>query len=113
MPKFGYEREDIDRLAHLVLATRLPQSPANRLEELLADADLGVLGMDEFMERNEALRQEISIYREPVSRRTWLEEQVAFLKSHTYFTPEAEALLGAGKERNIVRLSEALENDYA
>src|SRR5882672_3854542 len=48
LPAFGFCKEDIDRVCGMIMATRLPQSPKNKLEQILADADLDYLGRDDF-----------------------------------------------------------------
>lgn len=53
LPAYGFSPQQIERIASMILATRLPQSPHNPLEEILADADLDVPGRDDFFERNE------------------------------------------------------------
>lgn len=42
-----------------ILATKLPQSPANLLEQIVCDADLFHLGGDDFKERTKLLRKEM------------------------------------------------------
>jgi predicted metal-dependent HD superfamily phosphohydrolase len=108
LPAYGFSPQQIERIAGMILATRLPQSPHNRLEEILADADLDVLGRDDFFERNEQLRLEFNTVSPPLSVRAWWTAQIRFLQGHTYFTPAARALRQAAKERHIVLLEQWL-----
>jgi uncharacterized protein len=108
LPGFGYPPEYINRTAKLIMATRLPQSPNNLLEEILADADLDVLGRVDFMPRSEDLRQESANRGIPIARRPWYEQQLEFMKHHVYFTQAARDLREAGKLRNMALLKEKL-----
>jgi uncharacterized protein len=58
LPRFGYSPEQVLIIQGIIMATRLPQSPHTLLEEILADADLDVLGRDDFFSRGQALRAE-------------------------------------------------------
>src|SRR5215831_7102594 len=40
LPQFDYTDEEIQIVCNLIMATKLPQSPQNLLEEILCDADL-------------------------------------------------------------------------
>ena len=44
LPEFGYSQEEIETICGMILATHTPQNPKNKLEEVLADADLDYLG---------------------------------------------------------------------
>jgi hypothetical protein len=94
----------VEAVVGMVLATRLPQSPRTPLEELMADADLDVLGRDDFFERNEALRAELATAGERYSDRGWYEFQVGFVEIHRYFSPAAAELRDEGKRRNLEAL---------
>lgn len=101
LPGYGFEEQQIQKIAAMIRATRLPQSPQDRLEEILVDADLDVLGRDDFFDRNELLRQELAIRGLSIPWREWQRQQVQFLREHRYFTPVARALRNEGKERHI------------
>ncbi len=58
LPNFGFSEREITAVMGMIMATRLPQTPRNLLEEIMADADLGVLGRNDFFERNASLREE-------------------------------------------------------
>ncbi len=47
LPEFGYSVAQVDTVAALIAATKMPQSPASPLAELLCDADLDVLGRED------------------------------------------------------------------
>jgi predicted metal-dependent HD superfamily phosphohydrolase len=109
LPGFGFSPAQIEQTANMILATRLPQSPSNLLEELLADADLDVLGRKDFMERNELLRQEIALSGKIFSDEEWYAQQLKFLESHTYFSEAARRVRGGGKKKNMILLRRKLQ----
>ncbi len=108
LPDFGFSAREIEAVMGMIIATRLPQSPRTLLEEILADADLDVLGRKDFFPRNEALRQEWANFGREIGLQQWLEGQLAFLKSHDYFTPAARMLRLEMKGINMAELEERL-----
>ena len=108
LPSFGYAPEQIAAIQGMIMATRLPQSPSNLLEQIIADADLDLLGCDEFMVRNHDLRAEMAAYGQTLGDHEWLSSQLDFLRSHVYFTASATALRSEGKLRNAQLLQQAL-----
>lgn len=108
LPAYGFVPEQIEHIASLIRATRLPQTPHTRLEEILADADLDVLGREDFFERNEQLYLEFNTRNPPMTRREWYAAQIGFLQGHTYFTAAARALRDATKHQHIAQLKQRL-----
>jgi uncharacterized protein len=108
LPDFGFSPRQIEAVMGMVIATRLPQSPRNLLEEILADADLDVFGRTDYFSRNDALRQEWANEGQVIAIESWREGQLAFLKSHEYFTPAARMLRGSMKQKHIRMLEEQL-----
>jgi predicted metal-dependent HD superfamily phosphohydrolase len=109
LPGYGFSAGDVERIQGMIMATRLPQSPRDQLEALMADADLDVLGRDDFFARNQALRQELLLRGEQVSNSEWLQRQLNFLQEHTYFTAAARKLRQPTKLTNIARVREMLQ----
>jgi uncharacterized protein len=89
LPAMGFTGDDLAEIAGAVLATRVPQVPTSRLGAILADADLDVLGRDDFFERNAALRDELDAEGRSFTDRAWFVDQANFLASHRYFTVTA------------------------
>ncbi len=108
LPGFCYSQEQVDAIVGMILATRLPQSPHNLLEELLADADLDVLGRDDFMPRNRDLQTELAAMGRPTTEQEWYRSQLNFLQSHRYWTSAARRLRDSGKQANIAALERLL-----
>lgn len=108
LPRFGYNSEQLEVIEGIIMATRLPQTPHNLLEAIIADADLDVLGTPEFFDRNLLLRDELAVLDRLTNADTWVEDQLTFLQGHRYFTAAAQATRQPGKERNIAILLQQL-----
>jgi uncharacterized protein len=108
LPQFGYSRRQIAMIGGMIMATKLPQSPQNLLEEILADADLDVLGRSSFFRHNQDLRDELATAGNIMSDEQWYGSQLQFLKTHRYWTAAAQALRDEGKQRNCEALQALL-----
>jgi uncharacterized protein len=101
LPGFGYSKEQLEIIKGTIAATVLPQTPASILGQILADADLDVLGRDDFAQRNGELRRELAFFGEEFTDAEWYASQVKFVGGHTYFTATAHALRDAGQAKNL------------
>jgi uncharacterized protein len=108
LPSFGYSQADIEVVRWAILATALPQSPTNLLEQILTDADLDVLGKPNFMKRNDDLRRELGFFGKEFSDEQWYNQQLKFIEGHQYFTASAHALRDGQKSSNINELKKVL-----
>jgi uncharacterized protein len=104
LPGFGYSPEHIETIRKIIMATKLPQSPKTLLEEIMADADLDVLGRDDFLKRSQDLRAELAALGILSSDEAWYRSQLEFIQTHNYFTPAAHRLRDETKRKNIEAL---------
>jgi len=109
LPRYGLSPGQIRVIKGLIMVTHIPQSPATRLEQILADADLDSLGRDDFWSLNQALRAERATLGKSTTDESWYSSQLAFLQAHNYFTASATKLRAAGKQRNIEGMIKLLE----
>jgi uncharacterized protein len=86
LPSFGYTATEIKAILGMILATRTPQQPENKLEEIIADADLDYLGTDEVVVKAKRLYNELHSLNSKLTPEEWREEEIRFLKEHRYFT---------------------------
>ncbi len=86
LPQFGYTDKDIKRICGMIMATRIPQSPQNKLEQILCDADLDYLGRNDFFEIGGTLFQELKAYNVLQTEEAWNRLQLTFLEAHNFFT---------------------------
>ncbi len=89
LPNYGYSQPQIDKIKGMIMATKIPQSPNNKLEEILADADLDYLGRDDFFKIGDKLFDELTMFGIVNSERDWNLLQEKFLESHHFFTKTA------------------------
>ncbi|MBP6812912.1 MAG: HD domain-containing protein [Saprospiraceae bacterium] len=92
LPEYGYSMEDIEVICGMILATKIPQSPANLLEEILCDADLDYLGRPDFPKIGSSLFEELQAYHLLNDEQAWNRLQVSFLSAHKFYTPTNRAL---------------------
>ncbi len=109
LPAFGYTPDQIETVAGMIMATRMPQSPQTYLEELICDADLDSLGREDYLDTSLDLYAELIAYGASISLKEWYQRQLNFLSNHTYFTEVARELRDAGKQENIRRLEALLQ----
>lgn len=101
LPGFGYSSAQIATIGELIMATRMPQTPATPLAQFLADADLDLLGRNDFFALNQLLRDELQFFGDTSSDADWYRSQITFLANHRYWTETARDLRNAGKETNL------------
>ena len=100
LPEYGYSLDHINLIKNMILATRLPQKPKNLLEEIIADADLDLLGRPDYLSRNRNLRHELAYEGHVYSDVTWYRNQQLFMQNHRYFTASAAQLRSTQKCEN-------------
>lgn len=108
LPDFGYSDAQIEKIRGMILATTLPQTPKNYLEEILCDADLDYLGREDFYAIAHCLKREWGEYGMGKTLRQWYEQQVKFVQNHTYFTDSAKKLRDDKKALHVAQMYELL-----
>jgi len=86
LPKFGYSKDDIETICGMIMATKIPQSPTNLLEEIICDADLDYLGRADFYLIGKTLFMELAAYKLISGEQAWNRLQVNFLTAHHFHT---------------------------
>jgi uncharacterized protein len=109
LPTFGFHKDEVEIVRWAILATALPQYPRTHLEKILMDADLDILGSENFVQRNADLRQELVHFGRHFTDEQWYSSQLAFLQKHEYFTASARELRSVQKKKNIDELAGALQ----
>lgn len=90
LPDYGYTKRDLQKIAGMILATKIPQQPKNVLEKILCDSDLDYLGTDQFYSIGNTLKKEFLAYNVIKNNEDWDRLQVNFLSKHHYHTPFAK-----------------------
>lgn len=108
LPAFGYRPAQIDVIVGMILATQLPQRPRSLLEQIMADADLSVMGQADYLPRNAALRDELAATSRPMTDSQWYGGQLDFIRDHRYYTAAARSLRDAQKRINVAAMAALL-----
>lgn len=101
LPQFGYTPEQIEKICGMIMATKIPQTPHNLLEQIICDADLDYLGRDDFYTIGNKLFSELSIYGMINTEDEWNRLQIRFLENHHYFTATAIKMRKAQKDKHL------------
>ena len=108
LPDFDYTPAQIKVIEGLIMATKVPQNPKSKLEEIICDADLDYLGRDDFFTIGDYLYEEllhIGVIKDEIS---WNLLQIKFLTAHHYFTQtnikDREPLKSANLKKVIKRI---------
>jgi uncharacterized membrane-anchored protein YitT (DUF2179 family)/predicted metal-dependent HD superfamily phosphohydrolase len=99
LPEFNYPQLAINRICELIMATKLPQKPANHFEQIICDADLYYLGSANFFRESENLYKEFKVEGVIANHEEWELKQLAFLEQHRYFTRTAIEERGERKKQ--------------
>jgi len=104
LPEYGFSPEDIESITGMIMATHLPQSPKNLLEEIIADADLFYLGSNYYFEIADTFKIELSGLGILSSDAQWKALQIGFLEKHKYFLKWSKKNLEPIKKENLMIL---------
>lgn len=108
LPEFGFSAEQVERICDMIMSTRIPQTPRNKLARILCDADLDYLGRGDFERIGSALFQEMRHYGVLSTERQWNELQVRFLERHKYFTATNKRSREPVKQQHLEKVKDWL-----
>lgn len=95
----------IDKMSSCILATSMPQSPANPIEQIICDADMAHLGSVHYPEESKLLRKEINtVFNKDISKKAWRRTNIRFLQEHRYFTEYARTHFEPVKQAHLKAL---------
>ena len=55
LPAFDLNKKQVEMICRLIMATKIPQNPGNKMEEIICDADLDYLGTADFFRISNSL----------------------------------------------------------
>jgi uncharacterized protein len=108
LPQFDYMPAQIAVIVDIIVATRLPQVAHTLPEQILADADLAILGQADYLPRNAVLREELAALVKPTTDQRWYRDQLDFIRNHRYFTRAARSLYEAQQQINEAAMAALL-----
>lgn len=103
LPYWNFANNDIETICNMILATKIPQSPVNLMEQIICDADLDYLGRDDYFPVSNRLFVEIN-YKKELNDADWKEMQIRFFDKHNYFTSSAKEKRNTGKISNLEKI---------
>jgi predicted metal-dependent HD superfamily phosphohydrolase len=106
LPDFHFSETDISTVCQMIGATRVPQIPHSKLDQILADADLDYLGREDVVPIAQNLYVELKNYEMIADEKQWTEGQVRFLLQHHYFTAYSRKLREPNKMIYLNSLTE-------
>ncbi len=109
LPTFGYETQQIQIIASLILATSGHNEPQTLLEQIICDADHDYLGRADYYSIATKLRSELENYGTVLTEKDWLKLQIHYLENtHRYYTIPAISIRERGKQNRISELKKQL-----
>ncbi|MEQ9423636.1 MAG: DUF5706 domain-containing protein [Cyclobacteriaceae bacterium] len=104
-----YPSGKIEMVEGCINATKMPQKPTNKLEEVICDADLYHLSTIEYFTKAALLKEEWeNVSGERMSEKQWLRTNQGFLENHQYFTDYARSNFSEGIKSNLEKIEEKL-----
>jgi uncharacterized protein len=110
LPGFGFGAGQTERVCAMIMSTRIPQAPRDKLARILCDADLDYLGREDFVLIGNMLFAEMVAYGVLRTEREWNELQIRFLERHRYFTRTNRELREPVKQQNLAAVRAWLED---
>jgi adenylate cyclase len=104
-----FPAQKINRITGMIMATKIPQSPKNLLEQIICDADLDYLGREGYEENSLLLLQELRLKKE-ITALDWLKIQDQFLTKHAYFTKTSNTTRNKLKAEVLANIKTKLKN---
>jgi len=104
LPSYGYTGDEVYAICGMIMATKIPQTPQNKLEEIIADADLEYLGSADAAVKAENLFRELHHLNPLLTREQWNETQISFLQQHQFFTKYCKQNIEPVKQAYLEKL---------
>lgn len=104
--------QSLETVCGMIMATKIPQSPATHIEKIICDADLDYLGRADFEPISDALRREFLHYKIAADDREWQQMQIRFFETHHYFTTTSNERRNSLKQKHLQDLKIAFSLQY-
>lgn len=94
----------------LILATKSEFKPKHKLEAIIKDADCGHIASENFIEISGNLMKEINAKNHKhISEIEWLQQNLVFLKNHSFYSNSAKQLWQPKKEINQLEVQKKID----
>ncbi len=104
-----FSETDMALMKGMIMATKIPQSPATLLEEIICDADLDYLGRMDFEPISQSLKAEFLAYGVIQDNTEWDNIQISFFEKHHFFTGSSIIRRDPVKQQHLARLYQRTE----
>lgn len=101
-----FNRTDLQKIFGMIMATKIPQTPHNLLEQIICDADLDYLGRNDFEPISKQLHKEFITFKIIPEDCVWDHIQIKFFETHHYFTKTAITKRNKIKLKHLAILKE-------
>lgn len=105
LPQYHYTPQQIEQVARLIIATKMPPNPSDLLEQIICDADLDYLGRADFVPVAYNLYKELKVRNKVKSFEHWKKIQIDFIRHHSYYTRTAQRLREVNKKRQLEKIA--------
>ncbi len=92
LPDYQYSEKQIDQICNLILATKLPFDPQNRLEKILIDAKMDFIGRPSYSTKIKLLHQELNEAGIKINGQQFKNKQLELLFEFEFYTLSAQRL---------------------
>ncbi|MGC9330257.1 MAG: adenylate/guanylate cyclase domain-containing protein [Bacteroidales bacterium] len=108
LPTYQYNKNQIDKICELIMATKMPPKPKNKLEEIICDADLDYLGRPDFIPMSQNFFRELFERNKIGTIEQWNKMQIKFMEKHRFFTATARKTREPEKQKRLAELKQML-----
>ena len=108
LPKYGYGKEEIEKICDIIMATQMPPEPKDLLQSIICDSDLDYLGRSDMIPVSNTLYKELKEQDKIGTFNDWNKLQVKFITGHQYFTETARSLREVNKQKQIERIKKLI-----
>ncbi len=106
LPGFSYSESQIDQICNLIMATKLPFEPNNRLEKILIDARMDFIGRPDYTSHIKLLYQELKEAGSKINGQQFKKQQLEMLFSFEFYTVAARRLREVSGSDQMTTLEE-------
>jgi HD superfamily phosphodiesterase len=105
----GVDEDIRDLISDAIMATTFPHHPASRIAEILCDADFMHMGIENYFEHAENLRQELkNAGIRKLNKLKFKKESVQLFKNHSYNTGYCQGEITKTKKKNLQLLQKSI-----
>lgn len=107
----GYDQKKTAQVAGCIMSTKMPQTPKNRMDESLCDADLMHLADSNYFKKAELLHMEIEELKGiEINEADWMKMNKDFIEDHTFFTAYARENYKPAKQENLKKVRKRIKS---